>query len=119
MTNEENIQFILAQQARFAASLEKDEERPARLEQAFVILTELARSADERMDDFSANSEFLNSKMAELAQAQRQLTQAQQQLAETQTRTQQQLTDTDDRLNTFINVLERYISEGRNGKSQQ
>ncbi len=95
MTNEENIQFILAQQAQFTARVEKDEERVARLEQAFVMLTELARGVDERMDAFSASSEFLNAKMAELVQAQRQLTQAQQQLAETQTRTQQQLTETD------------------------
>ncbi len=71
------------------------------------------------MDDFSASSEFLNAKMAELAQAQRQLAQTQRQSTETQTRTLQQLAETDERLNAFINVLERYISEGRNGKGRE
>ena len=39
-------------------------------------------------------------------------------LAEAQMRTDEKLRDTDERLNTLINVVERQISEGRNGKPQ-
>ncbi len=46
------MNFILEQQAQYAVRLQKDEERLARLEKAFVTLTELARNADERMDTF-------------------------------------------------------------------
>ncbi len=52
-----------------------------------------------------------DAKLTELAEAQ-QRTDAQ--LAETNA----QLAETDERLNVFITVVERYISERRNGKEQ-
>jgi ABC-type transporter Mla subunit MlaD len=39
-------------------------------------------------------------------------------LTEAQMRTDKKLTETDERLNSLITVVERYISEGRNGKDQ-
>jgi len=97
------MQFLLDQQAQFNARLQKDEERMkkdeeriARVENAMGILTELARRADERMDDagkrmnnFDANFSLLNEKMAETVQ----------------------------RLDALIIIVERYLSN-RNGSSQ-
>ncbi|HEY0006230.1 MAG TPA: hypothetical protein VGB17_15730 [Pyrinomonadaceae bacterium] len=37
---------------------------------------------------------------------------------EAQGRTANQVAETDERLNSLITVIERYISEGRNGKSE-
>ena len=55
---ERTMQFILEQQAQFMANMQKlqeqrarDEGRLARLERAFVQLTELAVSANERMNE--------------------------------------------------------------------
>jgi hypothetical protein len=53
LTNEEMnraIEFIIQQQAKYAARLEKDESRLAGLEEYFKMLVELARGADERQD---------------------------------------------------------------------
>lgn len=99
MTNEEmqsTIQFLLEQQAQFASRVQKDEDRLARLENAFVTLTEVVRSADERMDTFDTHLNTLSGKMSDLAEAQ---------------------VHTEQRLNALIDVVERYIS-GQNGKSQ-
>lgn len=76
------------------------EERLSRLEGAFVILTELARNMDERMDNFNERmDERMNNfdeKLSALGEAQRR---------------------TEENLNILINTVERFISEGRNGKS--
>jgi len=64
MSNDEierTMQFILEQQAQFMANIQifqeqraRDEGRLARLEHAFVQLTELAVSANERMNEHDA-----------------------------------------------------------------
>ena len=58
---ERTMQFILEQQAQFMANIQilqeqraRDDERLARLEGAFVQLTELAVSANERMNEHDA-----------------------------------------------------------------
>lgn len=60
---ERTMQFILEQQAQFMANIQilqeqraRDEGRLARLERAFVQLTELAVSANERMNEQEARS---------------------------------------------------------------
>ena len=58
---ERTMQFILEQQAQFTANIQilqeasaRDGERLARVERAFVQLTELAVRANERMDEHDA-----------------------------------------------------------------
>jgi uncharacterized protein (DUF3084 family) len=58
---ERTMQFILEQQAQFMANIQilqeqrkRDDERLLRLERAFVQLTELAVSANERMNEHDA-----------------------------------------------------------------
>jgi uncharacterized coiled-coil protein SlyX len=85
MTNEDMqkaMQFILEQQAQFAANQQQVSERVSRLE----------------------------TNMAEMARAQTHMNEVVTVMADTHTHTEE-------KLNAFIGVLERYISENRNGKS--
>ena len=92
------------------------EERLARLEQAFATLTELAVRADERMDSHDRSFDELDTKIAALTDAQIKTEAALAKLAETQERTESKLSETDGRLNRLADIVERYISEGRDGK---
>jgi uncharacterized coiled-coil protein SlyX len=85
MTNEEiekTMQFILEQQAQFAANQQQINERVSRLE----------------------------TNMAEMARAQTHMNEVVAVMADTHKHTEE-------KLDAFIGVLERYISENRNGKS--
>ncbi|MBV9959733.1 MAG: hypothetical protein JO360_15015 [Acidobacteria bacterium] len=83
------MEFIIKQQESFAENMGKADERMTRMEGAFVGL-------------FNVVSEVVN--------VQKGLVVSLEELAEAQK-------NTDDRLNALINTVERYISEGRNGKS--
>lgn len=95
MTNEEmqkTMEFILEQQAQFAANIQKlqeermrDDSRIKRLEESFQLLVQLAQSTDTRLDTLESN-------MAALAEAQ---------------------THTDERLSALIDI----VREGRNGNT--
>ena len=93
MTNDEiqrMMEFIIKQQEGFAENMEKSDARMTRIEGAFVGLFDIVSKTVKVQK--------------ELAEAQKELTEAQR--------------TTDERLNALINTVERYISEGRNGKSQ-
>src|SRR5437868_2257542 len=100
MSNEEiekMLEFIAKRQENFSENMEQAEARMNRLDRAFLGLFNLT----------SENSKAI-----------KELTEKVKQLTEAQTRTDAQLAETDERLNIFITNVERYISEGRNGKSQ-
>ena len=84
MTNEEiekTMQFILEQQAQFAANQQQVNERVSRLE---INMVEMARAQT-----------HMNEVIAVMADTHK---------------------HTEEKLDAFIGVLERYISENRNGK---
>jgi hypothetical protein len=56
--------------------------------------------------------------MGELAEAQTRMSRAQEHMNEVVAVMAEAQTRADERLDTFIGVLERFISEGRNGKSE-
>lgn len=92
MTNEElekAMQFVLEQQAQFAANQQQISDRVSRLE---TNMAEMARA------------------QAETARAQTHMNEVVAVMAETHRHTEE-------KLDAFIGVLERYISEGRNGKA--
>ena len=62
------IEFILQQQAQYAARFERDESRLARLEESFKLLVDLARGADERQDKMGETMAALSHTMNELVQ---------------------------------------------------
>src|SRR5919199_5036173 len=107
MTNEEmqkKMEFIIEQQAQFAVNIQKLEEaqtnaeaRMTRLEGAVVGIVGL-------IDRIIKAQERTDENVAELAKQVLVI-------AEAQART-------DERLNTLINVVERFISEHRNGQTQ-
>lgn len=107
MTNDEiqkTMEFIIKQQESFAENMEqlreshaRGEARLSRLEVAFVGL-------------YNTINETAKTQK-ELAESQKALAQSQKELSEAQAHT-------DDRLNSLINIVERYISEKRNGEKR-
>ena len=111
------------------------EEKLLRLENALTTLVELSQKSDERMakiEESQANAENLigrlaavttagfqdiNEKIGVLVDSHTRLLDSQAKLTESQAHTDKQLTETNERLNILIGVVERYFSEGRNGKS--
>ncbi len=108
MTNEEiqrTMEFIIRHQESFSENMEllreaqvKGESRITRLEGAFVSLYNTVSKLSDTVGDLSGS-------VGELTKAQQQLTAAQ--------------ARNDERLNTLINVIERYISNGRNGRRKE
>ena len=109
MTNEEmqrTMEFIVEQQAQFAANIQRlqeerirDNPRITRLEESFQLLVQLAQTTDTRLDrlesttfTLESTTSTLESNMAALAAAQ---------------------THTDERLSALVDI----VREGRNGKS--
>src|SRR5215211_6188807 len=99
MTNEElekAMQFVLEQQAQFASNQQQLGERVSRLE---TNMAEMARAQTQ-----------MNEVIAVMGRAQTHMNEVVAVMAETHRHTEE-------KLDAFIGVLERYISEGRNGKA--
>lgn len=112
MTNEEKIQkqieFLIGQQAQFASEIQQLREVQMTTEN---LLGRLAAAT-------TAGFKELNEKVSALVDSQIQTQDSLVKIAEAQIRTDEKLAETNERLNTLIAVFERYMSEGRNGKSQ-
>lgn len=109
MTYEEmqkTMQFILEQQAQFTANQQQTDERVARLE---ANMAELTHDMGERVSRLETNMADMSSAMSEMARTQTHMNEVVAVMVETHRRTEE-------KLDAFIGVLERYISEGRNGK---
>lgn len=89
------------------------EERLLRLENAFSILVELARSTDERMDELLAAQANSEAKIAALADAQLNTERALTTLAERVTELAEAQTHIDRRLDALIDI----IRAGRTGQA--
>ena len=104
MTHEEmerTMQFILEQQAQFAANQQR--------------LDENHQSLDERVTRLETNMAELAGYVSEVATNMSQMALAQIRLGEVVAGLAEAQRHTEDKLDAFIGVLERYISEGRNG----
>ncbi|MGH9840257.1 MAG: hypothetical protein ACREEM_15855 [Blastocatellia bacterium] len=98
-----------SQIARINESHAKAEHRISELESALVTGVNLVNSLRENLTELSESHKELAKSQKELAEAQKK---AEVEMAEQRVR----LDETNERLDIFINVLERYISESRNGK---
>jgi septal ring factor EnvC (AmiA/AmiB activator) len=110
MTNEEiqrTMEFIVEQQAQFAANIQRlqeerirDNPRLTRLEESFQLLVQLAQSTDTRLDRLETTNTTLETNMAALEANMATLAEAQ--------------AHADDRLSALIDI----VREGRNGESR-
>ncbi len=102
MSNEETerqMAFIIGQQAQFASDIQQLREVQAQTEQV------VARLANVTLEGFKD----VNAKIDALVDSQIRLNEA-------QSRTDQNLARTDESLRSLIAVVDRYFSEGRNGR---
>lgn len=113
MTNEEmqrTMEFILEQQAQYAARMQSDESRLHRLEDAFVMLVQMAKLTDERLDGLVEN-------MTLLAQAEARSDAKLAELSENMTKLIEAQAHTDERLNALIDIVDRYITKSGTGNA--
>lgn len=105
------MEFILEQQAQLASKVDAlveiqahSETRLSRVEESFVLLVQMTKITDERLDTLTDKVNVLTDKVNALTDNVEALAEAQR--------------HTDERLNTLINVVEHYISDGRNGSTK-
>lgn len=111
MTEEEwqrKMEFIVEQQSHFSANIERLGEAQVQAEKRMTKIEDVVL----RLANLSENRfAILTERMTELASAQANADARIAELAE-------KGAETDSRLNTLIDVVERHISEGHNGKPQ-
>jgi len=107
-----NIEFILEQQAKFSADQAKfsaDIERINEIQtRTASVVDQLATVTFRRFQSVEGDVNNLDAKMAALVDSHIRLNDAQEKLAGSQKKS-------DERLDAFINTVERLISERRNG----
>src|SRR5438552_2788346 len=112
------MQFIIEQQAQFAADIQRLRESHQKLAESHQRLTEgqqrLTESQAKLAEAALANTGMIGRIMNILDR----LAQAQTQLAEAQARTDAKVAEMAERLDAFIVTVERYITERRNGKRE-
>lgn len=109
MTYEEmqkTMQFILEQQAQLTVSQQQAEERVSRLE---TNMAEMSRGMGERVSRLETNMADMSLAVSEMVRTQTHMNEVVAVMVETHRHTEK-------RLDAFMGVLERYISEGRNVK---
>ena len=98
-----NIEFIVNQQAQFAADMDKLRERQERAEQRCERAEQRWERTEEGIRSLLSIAEIHEREIDALKEA--------------QARTDRQMAETDERMNALINVVERNISGRRNGDS--
>jgi hypothetical protein len=112
MTNEElekAMQFVLEQQAQFVANQQQVSER------VFSLETNMEVMAQAQAEIAQAQAETARA-LAQLAQEQSRMAQTQTHMNEVMAALSEAQRHTEEKLDAFIGVLERYISEDRHGK---
>ncbi|MBA3805391.1 MAG: hypothetical protein H0X14_06730 [Acidobacteria bacterium] len=117
-----NIEFIIQQQAQFAADMQHLRETQTRSEQRWERTVESVRSLHAIAQIHEREINSLVELQASYAESQTKLAEAQgrtdRQMSETDRRmseTDRRMAETDDRINVLVNAVERLISERRNG----
>src|ERR1044072_5288329 len=119
MTNEEmqkTMQFILEQQAQFTANQHQTDDRGARLETNMAEMAREVSQVSREVGEMSREVGEVSRGLAGVSREVSELTRTQTHMNEVVAAMLDAHRHTDERLDAFIGVLERYISEDRNGK---
>lgn len=111
---QKRIEFIIEQQAQFVTDIQQLKERQEAdakrfeaevklLKEKHNHLTEALTTVVGMIGKLAAGQERTDAKLVELAEAQK--------------RTDTRLSETDERLNVFITVVERFLNQNGNGRS--
>jgi peptidoglycan hydrolase CwlO-like protein len=106
MDIEKTIEFILGQQAKFAAGLEEMRSLVGRLAQQQLDLVE---HVDHFQREITAATLAIAEEQRRLTEEQRRLTEAQRRLTEAQTRLEEAQRHTEERLNALIAVVDDLV----------
>ena len=107
--NQRTMKFILEQQAQFTADMQQMREAQAEADEKWE--RRWGRT-EEGIRALLSIAEIHEGEIKSLAETQAAQAEAQ---AAAQARTDKQMAETDERLNALVNVVERIISERRNG----
>lgn len=121
MTSEEMqkaMQFLLGQQAQADSRLSRLENVVAGLADAQVRAEQRWERTEGSIRALLAIAETHEREITALAEMQARLAESQARTDRQIAETNEQMAETNERLNALINTVERFISEGRNGKSQ-
>ena len=123
MNNEEierKMNFIVEQQAQFASDIQQLQESQARTEQVVVQMAETVGVTSETVaqmgDIVTRLANVTHAGFTEVNAKINALVDAQIRTEENLVRTDRNLDRTDENLKNLIAVVDRYLSEGRNGK---
>jgi chromosome segregation ATPase len=108
---QKKMEFIIEQQAQFAADIQLLRETQAADSKRITGLMDALTTVVGIIGKLSASQERTDARVAEVAASVNSLAGAQANLAEAQA-------NTDERLNTLIGIIERYFSDGSDGKNQ-
>jgi hypothetical protein len=103
--NERNIEFIVQQQAQFTSDMQRMREAQESAEKRWERSEQRWERTEESIRALLTIAEIHDAEIKALAETQ----------AEAQSRTDRQMAETGERLNALVNVVERIISERRNG----
>ncbi len=114
MTDEERqrqMDFIVSQQAQFAVNMQRSEEKWTRTEEGIRSLLAIAEIHEREISD-------LKESIRETSEIARAAAETARSAAETARAASEAGRNTDERLNALILMVEKYLSERRNGRGQ-
>jgi hypothetical protein len=117
------LEFIIEQQAQFVADIHSLREAQAAdsafMRESYHTLTGAVTTIVNVVGQLAEAQQRTDAKLAELVEAQARTDARVAELTEALARTDERLAQTDERLNIFINVVEKYISRnGGNGPQE-
>ena len=114
---ERTMAFIVEQRAQIYVTIDRLSEKVNRNSDSISALLAIAEIQAAEIKDLTESTRDLTESTRDVTESTRDLRESTQALAERQREADERGRQTDERLNVLINIVERHISEGRNGKS--
>jgi methyl-accepting chemotaxis protein len=114
---ERTMAFIVEQQAQINVTIDRLSEKVNRNSDGISALLAIAEIQASEIRDLTSSTRDLTSSTRDLTSSTRDLRESTQALADRQREADERGRQTDERLNALIDIVERHLSEGRNGKA--